>query len=194
MGDIDRLLFAHWNLSPLDPDWAVVLAIWCVVTVLLLGPRRWRLAGLQVALAMAVVWVLVLAISRHRPQPRPFIPGIGQLRIDHGPTSGFPSRHAAVGMAFEWSALRVIPTRWVGLLCLGKALLIARNRVALGVYIPVDVFAGEGVCSAPSAIRANEPPRCNAMAPSAHPNPFSGSDQPARLQVLRASNASASTT
>jgi undecaprenyl-diphosphatase len=158
MGDIDRLLFAHWNLSPLDPAWAVALArlasawlpplaIGCVAAALLLGPRRWRLAGLQVALAMAVVWLLVLAINRHWPQPRPFMLGIGHLWIEHGPTSGFPSRHAAVGLAFGWSALRVSPKRWVGLLCLGAALLIAWSRVALGVHFPVDVFAGAALAA-----------------------------------------------
>ncbi|MFP8833926.1 phosphatase PAP2 family protein [Hydrogenophaga sp. XSHU_21] len=156
MGEVDRLLFAHWNLSPLDPAWAVTLArfasawlpslaIGCLAAALLFGTRRWRLASLQVVLAMVVVWVLVLTINRQWPQPRPFMLGIGQLWIEHGPTSGFPSRHAAVGLAFGWSALRVSPTRLVGLLCLGAALLIAWSRVALGVHFPADVLAGSVV-------------------------------------------------
>ncbi len=158
MGDIDRFLFAHWNLSPLDPAWAVTLArlssawlpplaIACVAVALLFGPRRWRLAGLQVALSMAVVWLLVLAINSLWPQPRPFVLGIGHLWIEHRPTSGFPSRHAAVGMAFGLSALRVGPQRWVGLPCLGVALLIAWSRVALGVHFPVDVLSGAAIAA-----------------------------------------------
>lgn len=165
MGEVDRFLFAHWNLSPLDPAWAVTLArlasawlpplaIACVSAALLLGPRRWRMASLQAALSMAVVWLLVLAINSHWPQPRPFVLGIGHLWIEHRPTSGFPSRHAAVGMAFGWSALRVSPQRWVGLLCLGAALLIAWSRVALGVHFPVDVFAGAAIAALVAAFIA----------------------------------------
>lgn len=158
MGDLDRFLFTHWNLSPLDPAWAVTLArlasgwlvplaIGCVAAALVFGPRRWRWAGLQVALSMGIVWVLVLAINSQWPQPRPFVLGIGHLWIKHGATSGFPSRHAAVAMAFGLSALLVSPKRWVGLLCLGVALLIAWSRVALGVHFPVDVLAGAAIAA-----------------------------------------------
>ncbi len=83
MGDLDRILFSHWNLAPGDPAWAVnlarmasgllpPLAILSLVALIVLGSRRWRLLGLEIVLAMVITWLLAYAINGLWPQPRPF--------------------------------------------------------------------------------------------------------------------------
>ena len=68
--------------------------------------------------------------------------GLGHAWIDHRPTAGFPSHHAAIAMAFGLLCLIASPSRWIGLLCLATGLLIAWSRVALGVHFPRYVLAG----------------------------------------------------
>ena len=153
MRDLDLALFVFWNLTPVDPPWVVelarmssgllpLIAIFSLVALILLGSRRLRHGCLEMALGMVIVWLLVTFINDVWPQPRPFVLGIGHLWIEHKPTSGFPSRHGAVGLAFGFSAVLVSPVRWLGVLGLIIGLSIAWSRVALGVHFPSDVIAG----------------------------------------------------
>lgn len=151
-------LFARWNLTPADPFWLVRLArlssAWLpglalgwLCLVMVFGSSRWRRLVVQTLVAMVVVWLLVRAIHLQWPSPRPFVLGLGYAWIQHAPTSGFPSQHAAIALAFGVPWLIASPNRWIGLLCLGTGLLIAWSRVALGVHFPSDVLAG-GLLSA----------------------------------------------
>lgn len=146
-------LFARWNLAPSDPFWLVRLArmvsAWLpglaagwLCLVMVFGSRRWQRLVVLVAVAMLVVWLLVRAIHLQWPSPRPFVLGLGHTWIHHRPSSGFPSQHAAIAMAFGLLLMAASPSRWIGLLCLTTGLLIAWSRVALGVHFPGDVLAG----------------------------------------------------
>lgn len=146
-------LFVRWNLTPVDPFWMVRLArissaflpglaLGWLCLVMVFGSSRWRGLVVQTLVAMAVVWLLVRGIHLQWPSPRPFVLGLGHAWIHHTPSTGFPSHHAAIAMAFGFSWLVASPNRWIGLLCLGTALLIAWSRVALGVHFPSDVLAG----------------------------------------------------
>lgn len=162
MSELDRVLFAQWNLAPDDPSWAVALArmaseflpplaLVSLVAIIVLGSRRWLLLGLEIVLAMVIVWLLAYVINDLWPHPRPFSLGIGYQWIEHKPTSGFPSRHGSVGMAFGFAALFASPKRWIGVLGLFIGLAIAWSRVALGVHFPSDVIAGAAIAAAVAA-------------------------------------------
>lgn len=110
------------------------------------GRPGMRARVVQSLAAMAVAWLAVEAIRQGFPVPRPGALGQGLQWLAHGPTSSFPSKHAAGAFACWWGlaggmgSLR--PARLLGPVFLLVALLIAWSRVCLGLHFPSDVLAG----------------------------------------------------
>ena len=55
---------------------------------------------------------------------------------------GFVSSHAANMMAFAAASLLLLRTRWVSILLIVFALIVAYSRIYLGVHYPLDVCVG----------------------------------------------------
>lgn len=152
MDSLNSWLMPMWNLTPSDSD-ALVMLAWLTSSYLPVmalaglgamlavgGP--WRRTAIQMLLAMGFAWLVTRGIQMYWPQPRPFMLGIGTHWVQHAASPSFPSRHAAVGLAFGFAGVVGSPKRWVGLTLLVGGLLIAWSRVALGLHFPVDVVAG----------------------------------------------------
>ncbi|MFL5846433.1 MAG: phosphatase PAP2 family protein [Solirubrobacteraceae bacterium] len=115
-----------------------------VLTLLIVGIRRRAalhaglLAGASAAGALLVAVVLAKLVDR----PRPFVadPGRIHLLVKHAGDPGFPSDHATA--AFAIATALFLCDRRAGLVALLAALLLAVDRVAVGVHYPADVLAG----------------------------------------------------
>ena len=94
-------------------------------------------AGVGLGLAMALNLIIATAIF----VPRPYMLGIGQALMVHGPDSSFPSDHGS----FFWSLGLGLMLGWpLRLLGVGIALAgfaVAWARIYLGVHFPLD-FVG----------------------------------------------------
>lgn len=123
--------------------------LWIFLSLLLLLSPKTRKAGLLGLLSLLVCFlfndfVLKLLFAR----PRPFasielLEPIIRLPSDHS----FPSGHSNASFAAACGQCRGLSQRWLKVLLLSLAVLMAFSRLYVGVHYPTDVLAGalEGI-------------------------------------------------
>lgn len=149
-----------WNLTLFHlinasaaPNGAIVLMAkglavftpWIAVGILLLYwfrrtpeiRRSLMIAGVALGFALAVNFSLASAMY----EPRPFVLGIGNTLLVHGPETSFPSDHATFlwSLGFGLLMSRSLPVLGIFVCVLGGA--TAWARVYLGVHFPLDMAA-----------------------------------------------------
>lgn len=114
------------------------------------GTAAQRRAVIWATVAIALAFGMVLLIDALYPHARPFMLGLGQLRMAHAPTPSFPSHHLS-----PWWAAAFLLGSWRGTRGWGIALALlglpmAWTRIYMGVHFSLDMLgaAGVGVFSA----------------------------------------------
>ena len=110
-----------------------------------LGGRQQRRAVLGAVLSLLVAWGLALLINWGYPHPRPFMLGLGQLRMGHAPSSSFPSHHLTAWWAAAFALCWQGSTRNWGLTLAVLGLPMAWARIYMGVHFPLDMLGAAGV-------------------------------------------------
>lgn len=137
-----------------------------VVTLLIAGIRfrpalyAGVLAGASAAGALAIAVVLAKIVDR----PRPFVddPGRVHLLVKHAADPGFPSDHATA--AFAIATALFLCDRRAGAVALFAAVLLAVDRVAVGIHYPGDVLAGALIGALVAIVLARLRPHAEAWA------------------------------
>jgi undecaprenyl-diphosphatase len=120
-----------------------VLPVLALVIIAWRGNRRVILIAL-VAVAIETVFVHLLKNGFHQPRPGAALPpGTVRLLIPLL-TKSFPSGDAAVTFAFA-SCLRRQTKTWAQVLMYLYAVLIAYERMYVGVHFPLDVVTGAAI-------------------------------------------------
>jgi undecaprenyl-diphosphatase len=142
--------------SPAAQALVLALALFCakyliaVLPVVLVGlygfgGRQQRRAVLGAVLSLAVAWGMALLINWGYPHPRPFVLGLGQLRMAHAPTPSFPSHHLTAWWAAAFALCWHRSTRYWGLVLAILGLSMAWARMYMGVHFPLDMVGAAGV-------------------------------------------------
>ena len=132
---LDRLLIALTRLGDHG-------TIWILLCLGLFFFRRSRRAGVQMALALILMFVLGEGILKNlfaRPRPYTHLPGLSLL-IPPETSWSFPSGHTASSFAAAFS-LWFWDRRW-GKWALVLACAIGISRIYLSVHYPTDVIGG----------------------------------------------------
>lgn len=123
--------------------------LWIVLCLLLILSPKTRKGGVLALISLLLCFlfndfVLKLLVARPRPftaieSLRPLIP----LPSDYS----FPSGHSNSSFAVAFGAMRGVPQKWLKLLLVVLACLMAFSRLYVGVHYPTDVLAGsiEGI-------------------------------------------------
>lgn len=101
-------------------------------------PRR--LPALVLAVAAQAVIVSILKAAFAQPRPAAVLENVHLLQPLY--TYSFPSGDTALAFAAAWSFATRQKRLWVRLLLPFCALLVAYERIYLGVHFPLDVLAG----------------------------------------------------
>ncbi len=116
--------------------------IWIVVSLILMIPKRTRMAGLVSAISMAVSFlaanlVIKPAVARLRPyETYAFLQALQVQR-----EFSFPSGHTVCAFASSLILVRMLPKK-AGIPLVILAIAIAWSRLYVGVHYPSDVIAG----------------------------------------------------
>lgn len=116
--------------------------IWILLTALLLVQKRYRKAGISMAVALLLGYVITnLLLKNWIMRPRPFqaIPELHALVFAGG--WSFPSGHSTSSMAAAYAMYCQAPRR-MGIPALILAVLICLSRMYVGVHYPTDVICG----------------------------------------------------
>jgi undecaprenyl-diphosphatase len=115
-----------------------------VVALLVAGIRYRRAlqAGLLAGAAAGGALAVAVVLSKLVDRPRPFVadPARVHLLVKHAADPGFPSDHATA--AFAIATVLCLYDRRAGIAALIAAVLLAIDRVAVGVHYPSDVIVG----------------------------------------------------
>lgn len=117
---------------------------WIIATLILLLLKETRHEGFVIACSLALCFIVCnLIIKPYVDRPRPWetFDYILRLAPDPGDAS-FPSGHASNSMATAFAMLLNLKKKWIGVLAVVLALLIALSRLYLGMHFPTDVLAG----------------------------------------------------
>jgi membrane-associated phospholipid phosphatase len=110
---------------------ALPLLYWCVDR-----KKGARIGIVVLASSFLNLWLKALFV---RPRPYDLDPSV---ELSREVTSGFPSGHAQMSVAF-WGAVRSVLPKTLGfILLIVMPLIVGLSRVYLGVHFPTDVFAG----------------------------------------------------
>jgi len=101
-----------------------------------------RLYAVAILLAAAVTAMAVHVLAPAIDAPRPFMLGLGVLRLDHGPRGSMPSAHAAVMFTVALLLLMRPSLRIAGIVALVLAGITGWARVYAGVHFPLDIAGG----------------------------------------------------
>jgi undecaprenyl-diphosphatase len=143
---LNHLLVLHDGVAdPFEAYAPVSQVLFAAALVLLFvpgAPVRARRAGAAGGIAVALALMVGKVLSSMVDRPRPFVahPGGVHSLVAHAHDAGFPSDHATAAFAIAFG----VWTRWRagGAVLLVLALLIAVDRVGMGLHYPADVVAG----------------------------------------------------
>src|SRR3989442_1517990 len=130
------LAFALWFLPGVSAERALRQRVWLAV------------------MTSAIAGLLLAALVTHLySDTRPFVSrSETRLLVSHAADNGFPSEHATV--SFAVAGTLIWWRRWIGLIVIFVASLIAFARVFVGVHWPSDVAAGAAIGLATGALSA----------------------------------------
>lgn len=121
-----------------------------VATLLAVGIRNRRSlqTGLMAGAAAGGALGIAVVLSKLVDRPRPFVadPSRVHLLVKHAADPGFPSDHATAAFAIATTVL--LHDRRAGIGAMVAAVLLAVDRVAVGVHYPTDVLAGAALGAA----------------------------------------------
>lgn len=128
--------------------WAPVYLFFLVFMPYNYGRKGWFwCVGFLLSFAMAdyiSASMIKPFLHRTRPCNNPYLSGLVHIIVPCGSGYSFPSSHAtnhfAMGVFVAGTLGRV--HRWIAMLALFWALLIAYSQVYVGVHFPLDVFCG----------------------------------------------------
>lgn len=111
------------------------------LTVVALGFRRWRLAGVMAAGGIGVYYLAkVVKEIVYRLRPGALLTQV-HLRGIGAPGLGFPSGHAAVSAALAVAASAYV-NRGLHWVSIALAVIVSFARVYVGGHLPIDVIGG----------------------------------------------------
>lgn len=148
--EVVRVINQQWNSPVLDvvfraATWLGDGTVQAAILLALLIARQFRRPGAHALiawlLASVVNFVLKASLIRHRPGNlvETIVPPEERIFA-----SSFASGHTMTAFAIAVSLLLTLPrdTRWVGILAVVLAALVALSRIYRGVHWPTDVVAG----------------------------------------------------
>jgi len=118
--------------------------IFFIILISLINFRREARTLIALGLSLAVSYLLGAFFY----SPRPFVSGHFQPLIPHAPNNGFPSHHAAAGLAMSFSTLNTNTV--LGAISFIFSVLMVIGRVYAGIHSKTDVIAGiiiGGLCA-----------------------------------------------
>ncbi|MCD8341541.1 MAG: phosphatase PAP2 family protein [Clostridiales bacterium] len=124
-------------------------AIWIACSLVMLCFRRTRRAGVA-GLAALLIGQLVndQLLKNLVCRARPFTQIQGLWTLVEAPTDySFPSGHSCAAFAAAVAWWRTLDIRWLKLLLLIAAVLMALSRLYVGVHYPSDILGGAAVGS-----------------------------------------------
>ncbi len=118
--------------------------LWIVLCLLMLCFKKTRRAGVTALLAMGVCYLFNDILLKNLVcRPRPFVTVEGLTAVIAEPGSwSFPSGHACSSMAAANVFWRTLERKWMKIVLLGMAILMALSRLYVGVHYPSDVLVG----------------------------------------------------
>ncbi len=140
--------FAYYRY--LGTGWVLIPAIFLTWRL-----RSQKLSGLMLAVAIETIIVLILKDFLPNPRPGALLENVHLLQNYY--KHSFPSGDTALAFAIAVCLMRG-ERRWVQIALVGYALIVAYERIYIGVHFPLDVTAGAviGIASgyaAPFVIR-----------------------------------------
>lgn len=149
--DAAALLWIQANLrGPLDGVVSVWTnlgeagVLWIILCLIMLIRKPTRRAGVTALLAMGICYLFNDCLIKNlicRPRPYDTVEGLTILIAAPGSWS-FPSGHACSSLAAANVWWRTLKRRWLKILLLVLAVLMALSRLYVGVHYPSDVLVG----------------------------------------------------
>ena len=118
--------------------------LWILICIVMLCFKPTRRAGITALLAMGICYLFNDCLIKNlvcRPRPYDTIEGLTIL-IAAPDSWSFPSGHACSSMAAANTWWRTLKKKWMKILLLVLAILMALSRLYVGVHYPSDVLAG----------------------------------------------------
>lgn len=112
-----------------------------IAWVLLRFPQE-RIHGCAIIVVALLASALAQSLADALDVARPYMVGLGQPRIPHGPRGALPSAHATVMFTVALLLWRRPELRWTAAAATLLALLTCWGRVHAGVHFPLDIAAG----------------------------------------------------
>ena len=118
--------------------------LWIILCLIMLIRKPTRRAGVTALLAMGICYLFNDCLVKNlicRPRPYDTVEGLTILIAAPGSWS-FPSGHACSSLAAANVWWRTLKRRWLKILLLVLAVLMALSRLYVGVHYPSDVLVG----------------------------------------------------
>lgn len=119
----------------------ILLLIAGLVLLWFAGTPLARAALMRAGVGLGLAMVLNLVIATAIFMPRPYMLGIGQALMAHGPDSSFPSDHGSFFWSLGLGLMLGRPLRLLGVGITLAGFAVAWARIYVGVHFPLD-FAG----------------------------------------------------
>jgi undecaprenyl-diphosphatase len=118
--------------------------LWILLCALCLCFPKTRRAGAAGALALIGSLLVTNVLLKHlvgRIRPWLVLEGLLPL-VQEGDPNSFPSGHSSAAFACAVAWWGTLPKRWMSVLALAAAALMALSRLYVGVHFPTDVACG----------------------------------------------------
>lgn len=158
--DTAILLFIqnHMRIETWNGFWGFITSLadkgwfWVTVSILLLVPKKTRMAGIASLVSLALCFgVTNVILKEWVARPRPYNAVEAIVPLIKGPRDySFPSGHTTASFASALVFFRLLPRKY-GIPAVCLAGLIGFSRLYLGVHYPSDVLGGFLVAWAGSA-------------------------------------------
>ena len=119
-------------------------AIWIVLSLLMLCHKKTRICGVAGLLALLIGALCTNVTLKHlvaRTRPWLVVEGLVPLVTESDPLS-FPSGHTCAAFASTSAWARHLPKKWMAVLGLSCATLMAFSRLYVGVHYLSDIIVG----------------------------------------------------